>query len=128
MGGLFVVYNANYLFTESSAALRYENLAQIGVSAYRLESGFVPKFTCDGRLISKCGDDYPWVLFRKARDSEASVQHAREITHRVEVRAPPVVRHSQSESTYIARLLDLISLEDWFESASAQKTDNKSGF
>ena len=58
-GGLLVLYNANFLFTETSVSHRYEAISIPGFS----DSGVVPKFGKDNKLLKN--QDYFFSLFRK---------------------------------------------------------------
>ena len=60
-GGLLVIYNANFRFTDTSVASRYESLPVPGLD----DSGFVDLFSSSNQRL----DDqvYPQVVFRKSR-------------------------------------------------------------
>jgi len=71
-GGYMVIYNSNYLLTDSSVAHRYQNMAASSDTTFnwKLESGFVPKYERSGKLLSDNGADYPHVFFKKLSSAE----------------------------------------------------------
>jgi len=57
-GGLLVIYNANYRFTDTDTSAGFAALEVPGVS----DSGFVTKFSVDGVLLED--QSYPYSVFR----------------------------------------------------------------
>jgi SAM-dependent methyltransferase len=58
-GGLFVIYNANYRFTDTDASAGFTALEVPGVS----DSGFVTKFSANGTLLED--QSYPYSVFQR---------------------------------------------------------------
>jgi hypothetical protein len=56
VGGYLVIYNANFMFKDTSVYYKYESVN------YGNESGFVHKFNVENKKVK---EEYPYTIFKK---------------------------------------------------------------